>query len=250
MKKISTVIITYNEERDIERCLLSLKNISDEIIVVDSFSKDRTKEICTGHDTRFFEREFLGYSDQKNFGNTQAKHLYILSIDADEVLSPDLEKSILEFKKNKNSLEAYSFNRLTNYCGKWIKHCGWYPDAKLRLWKKSLGGWEGEIHEEVKLDTETKIGHLNGDLFHYSYHSIAQHVNQANKFTDYTAAEAHRRGKKASLFKIMFNPIWKFKRDYIFKGGFMDGYYGFIVCAISAFATFLKYTKLRQISKK
>lgn len=249
MPAISVVIITLNEERNIKRCLDSVKEIADEIIVVDSFSTDKTEEICNAYNVRFFKREFDGYGSQKNWGNNQAVHPYILSIDADEALS---EKLIAEIKKIKSAWthDAYCFNRLTNYCGKWINHCGWYPDRKLRLWDKRRGQWnDALIHEDVEMAAEAKITTINAEMFHYSYYSITGHISQVNRFTDLTAMDAFNKGEKASLFKIFFKSIWKFKRDYIFRLGFLDGYYGFVVCIISAFATFLKYAKLRQLHK-
>ena len=249
MIKISAVIITYNEELNIGRCLDSLVCITDEIIVIDSFSTDRTEEICSNYPVKFIKKEWLGYSATKNLGNDLAAYNYILSIDADEALSDELKTSILDIKNADTPLPAYKLNRLTNYCGTWIHHCGWYPDTKLRLWDKSKGQWEGYIHEEVKLADNNAIGMLKGELFHYSYHSITQHIKQADKFTDFTALEAFNTGKRSSIIKILFKPCFKFVRDYIFKLGFMDGYHGYVVCKISAFATFMKYSKLMELQK-
>ena len=142
-------------------------------------------------------------------------------------------------------------NRLTNYCGTWIRHCGWYPDTKLRLFNRDKFEWGGErIHETtVKTDPAATTAMLSGDLHHYSYYSISQHITQANHFTDITATIAIEKGKKASLLKIIFSPAFKFFRDYFIKLGFLDGYYGFVVCRISAQATFMKYSKIRQALK-
>lgn len=249
MEKISAVIITFNEERNIERCIRSLHDVADEIIVVDSFSTDKTEEICNSLKVRFYQTKWDGYSVTKNYGNSLATHNYILSIDADEVLSEELKKEIIKIKNADNPSDAYCMNRLTNYCGSWIHHCGWYPDTKLRLWNRLKGKWEGNIHEEVVLAKESTITTLKVDLLHYSYYSIHQHVNQANKFTDLTAMEAFSKGKKAGIFRIIFSPIIKFKKDYFLKLGFLDGYHGFVICIISAFATFIKYTKLRELHK-
>ena len=139
---ISAVIIAFNEEKNIERCILSLKNVVDEIVVVDSFSKDKTKEICLAHNVVFIEHSFKGHIEQKNWAYTQASNNYVLSLDADEALSDELKNSILAIKNNWKN-DGYAFNRLTSYCGKWIKHCGWYPDIKLRLWDRRKGTWKG-----------------------------------------------------------------------------------------------------------
>jgi len=141
-------------------------------------------------------------------------------------------------------------NRMTNYCGKWIKHSGWYPDKKLRLYDRRKGKWVGKkVHERFTMIEGSTTGHLKGDLKHYSFYTISQHVIQANKFTDLTAQAAYEQGKRSSLLKIFFNPIFKFVRDYVFNFGFLDGYYGFIICQVSANATFLKYIKIRQLQK-
>ncbi len=247
MVKISAVIITFNEEHNIECCIRSLQGIADEIIVIDSFSTDETPKICNSLGARFFQIKWEGYAATKNYGNSMASHNYILSVDADEVLSDALQKEIIGFKNQDNHLDAYSVNRLTNYCGSWIHHCGWYPDTKLRLWNKMKGKWEGNIHEEVVMDKDSTFTNLKSDLLHYSYYSIQQHVNQANKFTDLTAIEAYNNGKKAGIVKIIFSPWIKFFRDYFLKLGFLDGYHGFVICKISAFATFMKYIKIKEL---
>ncbi|MFA4851197.1 MAG: glycosyltransferase family 2 protein [Bacteroidales bacterium] len=248
MFQFSVVIITFNEERNIARCLKSLGEVADEIIVVDSFSTDKTAEICQKFPVKFILKEWMGYSPAKNFANSMANNDYILSIDADEALSDELRKAILELKKSDNLFDAYRFNRLANYCGKWIHHCSWYPNTKLRLWNRHKGEWEGEIHEEVKMKSSAKVGFIKGDLLHYSYYSIEQHINQVNVFTDLTAKAAFKKGKKAGCLKILFSPFIKFTRDYFFRLGFLDGYAGFVICRISAHATFLKYAKLRQLN--
>lgn len=249
MIELSVVIITFNEERNIEKCLLSAKDISDDIVVVDSFSTDKTEEICSKQNVRFIKHKFEGHIQQKNWAITQAKFPHVLSLDADEVLSEELQKSIVEVKNNWEH-DGYSFNRLTNYCGSWIKHCGWYPDKKLRLWDSRKGSWTGENpHDCYLLQPGCSQKHINGDLYHYSYYSIADHITQVNKFTEIASKELFRKKCKSYLTDILFRPAWKFKRDYFFKLGFLDGYYGFVISMISAHAVFLKYTKLRQLNK-
>lgn len=248
MRHLSVVIITFNEERNIGRCLDSVKEIADDIVVIDSGSTDQTKEICLRNQARFISHPWQGFVETKNFANAQAKYPFILSLDADEALSDKLIESIKAAKSQKTE-PTCSMNRLTNYCGKWIRHCGWYPDRKIRLFNRDKARWTGMvIHETLSVDPDIKIQHLEGDLLHYSYYSIAGHVAQANRFTDLTAEEAFRKGKKSTLLHILIKPVVKFIRDYIFKLGFLDGYYGFIVCYISAQATFLKYAKIRQLA--
>lgn len=250
MPKLSAVIITKNEEKNIGRCLDSLQGAADDIVVVDSGSTDNTEAICKEKGARFVFNDWKGYIEQKNFANSLAEHQFILSIDADEALSEKLRQSILNAKENKTA-DAYEMNRLTNYCGKWIRHCGWYPDRKLRLFDRDKFNWGGErIHENLiaKADNVT-IERLNGDIHHYSYYNIAQHIAQANLFTSMTAELAVEKGKGAGILKILFSPMVKFCRDYFMKLGFLDGYYGYVVCRISAQATFMKYAKVRQMRK-
>ncbi len=246
---LSVVVITYNEEKNITRCLEAAQKVADEIIVVDSFSTDRTKEICLSYHVRFYEHPFEGYVKQKNFANSLASGTYILNLDADEVLSDELIQSILKIKENP-TYEGYYLNRITNYCGKWIKHGGWYPDKKLRLWYAPKGRWEGiNLHERLVLDENCKTTTLKGDLLHYSYYSIQQHLDQINRFTEIAAKTEAQHGRNINLLKLFVYPIWKFKRDYIFKLGFLDGYYGFIIAVLSAFASFVKYIKIREYRK-
>jgi len=246
MEKISATIITYNEEKNIERCLKSLQGVADEIIVVDSFSTDRTKEICIKYNVSFFERAFTDYSDQKNWAIEQTKYPIILSIDADEELSEKLKESILTIKNNWQD-DGYFFNRMTNYCGKWIKHSGWYPNHQLRLWDKSKGKWEGIIHEKITVD-KNKITHIKGDLYHYSYHNYSQHILQIDKFSELQSKQLYEKGGGVSWFKIIFAPFIRFIRHYIIRFGFLDGSAGFIISVNSAYGQFLKYIKLKKLT--
>ena len=248
MPQISAVIITQNEESNIARCLQSLQDVADEIIVVDSGSTDKTEEICKRFGTKFVFQKWLGYGGQKNFANTLVQYDYILSLDADEALSDTLKRSILKVKQNYVA-DAFYMNRLTNYCGKkWIRHCGWYPDKKIRLWKKGKAEWSlDKVHEHLLLNKNTNIHFLNGDILHYTYYSIVEHIAIANKYTTLIAEGYHERKKQVSILRILFASIWGFLRDYFFRKGFLDGYYGFVICCIASFSTFLKYAKLHQL---
>lgn len=246
--QISAVVITYNEENNIERCLDSLAGIADEIVVIDSFSTDRTVEICRSRDIGFRQHRFEGHIEQKNFAVTCAKNDYILSLDADEALSAMLKQSILAAKVNW-LYDGYSVNRLTEYCGKWIRHSGWYPDKKLRLWDRRKGRWGGvNPHDHVIMDKNCRIGHLRGDLFHYSYPTIKHHVSQINSFSDIAARAAYQKGRRSNLlFDIILNPIFAFIKKYFLKLGFLDGYEGFIISVSTAYGKFLKYIKLKEM---
>ncbi|QQS50130.1 MAG: glycosyltransferase family 2 protein [Bacteroidota bacterium] len=249
MQKISVVIITFNEEKDIARCIASVQSIADDIVVVDSFSTDRTQEIVLEKGARFVQHAFEGHIQQKNWAITQARYPHVLSLDADEVVSKELQDEILKVKANWQA-DGYFFNRMTNYCGKWIKHCGWYPDRKLRLWDSRKGKWGGiNPHDKFEMDEGSQVRFLKGDLYHYSYHSISQHVLQIDKFTHIGANEAIKRGKAANVFLLLIKPVWKFWRDYVFKLGFLDGYYGFVICGLSSVATFVKYLKMIELKR-
>ncbi|MES2587867.1 MAG: glycosyltransferase family 2 protein [Bacteroidota bacterium] len=246
--KISAVIITFNEERNILRCLESLQGVVDEIVVVDSFSKDKTEEICRNFGVNFISHAFDGHIEQKNWAITQAKYQHVLSLDADEALNETLKKSILEVKNNWQA-DGYYMNRLTNYCGKWIKHCGWYPDTKLRLWDSTKGTWGGDNpHDKYELfEGDKNTQKLKGDILHYSYYSLQDHYKQVEYFTTVLAKAQFEKGKKAPFLTLIFSPIVKFLKDYFFNLGILDGKEGFIICKISAFATYTKYKKLRAL---
>lgn len=246
---ISVVIITFNEERNIERCIDSAKVVADEIIVIDSFSTDRTKEICEKMQVRFISHGWEGYSGSKNKGNSLASFDWILSLDADEALSDTLIQSIQEWKEKSINKPA-KFNRLTNYCGKWVRNGGWYPDAKIRLFNRTSTKWEGDIHEVLKFKEETEIVHLKGDCLHYSYYTVDQHYNQTEKFTTIQSKDLYLKGKKSPMYKLIFSPLIKFTRDYFLKLGFLDGKVGFTIARISAYATYLKYKKMRILANQ
>ena len=199
MNKLSVVIITLNEEKNIERCIASVKEIADEILIVDSLSSDKTKEICERLGCRFVEQKFLGYVEQKNFALKLATHPYVLSLDADEAVSKELNIEIMKIKNNFD-VNGFSFNRLTQYNGHWVKHCGWYPDTKLRLIEKSRGQWGGTNPHDC-LEVQGKVVHLRGDLLHYSYDSISSHIQQSNKFSSIEAQALYHKGKRADLNK-------------------------------------------------
>lgn len=249
MIKLAAVIITFNEEVNIGRCLESLQGIVDEIIVVDSFSTDQTKTICESYPVKFIQHKWQGYTDTKNYANSLVESDFILSIDADEALSAALKESILKFKTSPSTNTVYQVSRLTNYCGTWIKHGGWYPDKKVRIWKKEEAHWEGKLHEQLSFAGDMKTLQLKGDLLHYSYYTIQQHIERANKYSDIGAMAAIKKGRKMSKAKVILFPFWKFFRTYFLKAGFLDGYMGFVVCTISTHEAFLKYAKIRQLQK-
>lgn len=251
MNKLSVVIIAFNEERNIARCLESVRSVADEIVVIDSFSTDNTVNICKSFGAKVISHTFEGHIQQKNYALEQASSFYVLSLDADEVLSEALCTSIIEIKSHWRC-DAYAMNRLTNYCGSWIRHSGWYPDRKIRFFDKRKGKWTGtNPHDCFTLDNPAStVGLLNGDILHYSYYSISDHIKQVDYFTDISAKVLLEQRCKASMLRLFLSPMFRFVRDYILKFGFLDGYYGFVICAISSHAVFLKYVKLRELWKK
>lgn len=250
MVKLSVVIITLNEERNLERCLRSVSNVADEIVVVDSNSTDGTVTIAERYNAVVIQQAFLGYGVQKNFATDAATNDWILSMDADEELTPELERSILAVKQNPVH-DVYEMPRLTNYCGQWIKHCGWYPDKQTRIFNRTKGRWlEKQVHEYwAPADTTIKKGLLKGDLLHYSFSSISEHIRKIEKYSELSARDSVARGKTTTLLKILVSPRWHFFNEYIIRLGFLDGFYGYTICRLSAYATFIKYTKIRLYSR-
>ncbi|MFN0032814.1 MAG: glycosyltransferase family 2 protein [Flavobacteriales bacterium] len=248
--KITAAIITYNEEKNIERCIRSLLGIADEVLVVDSFSTDETSAICSALGVRFIQNKFEGHIQQKNFAIAQATHEYVLSLDADEALSDELKQSIAEIKNN-SAGNGYKMNRLTNYCGNWVRHCGWYPDTKVRLIKKGLAEWTGvNPHDRLDMLNGEEAMLLHGDILHYSYYTKEDHYRQIEYFGDIAARELHARGLTTNGFMIAAKVIAQFVKSYIIKSGWLDGTTGWNISVRSAYATLRKYSKLKMLKKE
>lgn len=247
MPSISAVIITLNEEKNIERCILSLQKVADEIVVVDSCSDDMTSELCRRMGVKFYTHRFEGYREQKNYAMSLASHEWILSLDADEALSEEMEESIL---KEKATLEydGYFFNRLNRYCGTWIKHSNWYPDRKLRLFRRHKGEWKGiNPHDHFVLNKGSRGKRLKGDILHFVIDTYEEHIEKANNFSSIAAREYYLMGRKTSPVAMILRMIWRFIKAFFLKRGFLDGYNGFVISSLSAYTSFLKYLKLRQL---
>lgn len=250
MNTLSAVIITFNEEAKIGRCIESLQDIADEIIVVDSLSTDNTEAICRSYGARFVSQPWLGYSEQKNIADSLVSCDLVFSIDADEALSDELKGSIACLKQRDIAPNAvFSMNRLTNYCGQWIKRCGFYPDNKIRVWRKDFAKWDGLIHECLVFNEEPKVEFLNGDLLHYSYDSPEAYKKQIFHFAELGARSYFEKNKKTGLLFWLLSPTVNFIRTYIIKGGFLEGGAGFYICRTAARATRHKYNLLRSFLK-
>ncbi|MBS1976002.1 MAG: glycosyltransferase [Bacteroidetes bacterium] len=249
MVKISAVIITYNEEKNISRCIDSVMAIADDIVIIDSYSKDRTKEICLAKGVRFVEHPFRSHIDQKNFAVTQARYDHVLSLDADEYLSPELTQSILRVKETW-SVDAYRMNRLSSYGNKWIKHGSWYPDKKIRLWNKKVGVWGGENpHDRIVLKRGTEVVHLQGDILHRAYKDSRETIEKVQRYSEIFAFE--NAGKKgSSMPKIFTHTAFAFFKSYFIKRGFLDGFEGLMVAKAESNHVFYKYAKLYEVNRR
>jgi glycosyltransferase involved in cell wall biosynthesis len=243
--KLSAVIITFNEERNIDRCLKSLHGVADEIVVVDSFSTDKTQEIVAMHNAIFIQHAFEGHIQQKNFALSQASNDLVISLDADEALSETLRNNILKVKMGQIA-DGYSMNRLSNYCGHWIRHGSWYPDKKLRLFNRTKVQWAGiNPHDKAEAIEGSIINHLDGDILHYTYYTIEEHVKKLDYFSSIAAKAYLKKNKKAGWFDLAIRPGFAFFRDFILRAGFLDGYYGWVIARFTAHYTMQKYVKLR-----
>ncbi len=242
MAKISACIISFNEEKKIEDCLKSLVGIADEIIVVDSNSTDNTVEIARKYTDRIILQDFLGFIEQKNFAVQQAQNDWILSLDCDERLSPELQSAITDIKSTIEKADAYKMPRKTFYIYRWLNHC-WYPDLKIRLFNKNNAHWGGTNPHDHIVTSATNIVQLPGDLYHYSFDSISDHLKTIDSFTEIGADELVRKNKPVTVFSPLTHSSWTFLKLYIFKRGFLDGFAGLIVSVLSYMHVFIKYSK-------
>jgi len=250
MAKLSVAIIAYNEEKNIARCLKALRNVADEIVVVDSYSADATATVAEEHGAVVHQVDFKGFATQKNIATELCTGDLILSLDADEVPDERLLAEIGAIKDNAE-FDAYQIGRKTFVGDKWISSCGWYPDRLVRLWKKGSAQWQGShVHENVVLTQGATIKMLAGHILHYSFAGIADQVSKANKYSTFSAEKKYSNGKRGALWKIAVFPLWRFFRDFVIKRGFSDGFYGFAVATCNSFETFLKYAKLLEIERQ
>jgi len=245
---LSVVVIAKNEERNIARSLESVK-WADEIILVDGLSTDRTREIAIQHGAQVYSLPWQGYGHAKREGVSRARGSWILSLDADEEVSPELADEIKYELANGTSCAGFYLPRKTNFLGRWILHSGWYPDPVLRLFRKSHGNFSDVVvHEQVLLDGI--VGHLKGELRHYSFPNLEHYLEKFNRYTTLGAEEACRRGMTARWLDIVVRPPVAFLKHYMTGQGFRDGFEGFVISVMSAVAVFVKYAKLRHILKE
>lgn len=246
---ISLVVITKNEEKNLLRCLQAA-DFCSELIVVDSGSIDCTLSIAEQCGARIFKRDWTGYRDQKNYGSECASQEWILCIDADEVVSPELKQSILTEFQTEPSVDGFEMNRHSYYSGKLINHSGWQPEWRLFLYRKGKATWGGNEPHTIVLFNGKKNKRLHGDLYHYTYASIRQHITK-NVAAAYDSAVAmHSAGRKANLLDLLIRGPWATFRAYVLKLGFLDGFYGFVIALSTGFYTFLKYAMLRELARQ
>ena len=245
---ISATIITLNEERNLPRAIESLR-CCDEILVVDSGSTDGTVEVAEKHGARVLDANWRGYAGQKNYASDQAAHDWVLSIDADEALSEDLEAEIWQIKKGGPQYDAYTVPRMAQYLGRWILHSGWYPDRKIRLFDRRKAKWVGQfVHESVV--STGRVGALEGKLLHYTCGSLSEHLKSMDRFTTLAAEELVAGGKSVGARRLLVDPPWTFFKTYFLQGGYLDGLEGFVIAHMAAQYTFLKYAKARYMRRR
>jgi len=247
MNRLAVTFITKNEERNLPRALGSLEDLADELIVVDSGSADRTTQIAAERGARLFSRGWTGFADQRNFAGEQATCEWILALDADEELSGELRTALREWKSQAPTFDAYEFSRCANYLGHWIRHSGWYPDRKTRLYRRGSGRFEGAAHDSFR--TATRIGRLRGDLLHHAFATFSQHEATVEAYSSAAALEMFAQGKRRSSGSLTLAPAWTFFRRLILQAGFLDGRRGWMIARMSARYTRLKYAKLAQLSR-
>ena len=247
--EFSVVIITLNEEKRLEPALKSLEGIASEIIVVDAYSNDETVKLAKRYTDKVFQRKWANYSDQKNFGNSKASYPWILSLDADERISPELRQEIISLKEGEPRHSAFSMPRKVFYLGRWIRHSGWYPDRKTRLFRKDKARWEGEyVHE--KLVVEGKTDKLQGSIHHFTYRNIKDHLDRINSFSGLGAQKLYAQKKRCRWYHLAFHPFFRFMKSYFLKGGFLDGFAGLVIAVLNGYSIFTRYAKLKEIWKK
>lgn len=244
---LSVVIIALNAASQIEACLKSAA-FADEIVVVDSGSRDDTREIALKYNARVLHQDWLGFGRQKQFAVEQASHDWVLCLDADERVSDPLRASIVKALQAPR-FQAYRMPRCNRFMGHWLRHGEGYPDWSLRLFDRRVANWsEDEVHEKVL--AASTVGSLQGDLLHQSQESLAAYLEKQNRYTSLQAEELCRRGKQASFGRLVASPLLRFVKFYFLRLGFLDGVPGLVHISIGCFNSFVKYAKLHELNKK
>jgi hypothetical protein len=245
MPALTAILIAYNEELDLPRALRSLAGVVDEIILVDSGSTDRTCEIARSFGARVYSHRLEGLADQKNFTASFSSNDWVLSIDCDEELNPDLRTSILAWKQQAPEKNGYDFALMTNYLGGWIRHSGWYPDYKLRLYRRDKGKFVSDVHEAVQI--EGPAGRLTGHLLHYTVRSLDEHRAKLDALSTMAAEDLFARGRRSWRAAMILAPPWTFLQRLVFQLGVLDGRRGWLIAWLSGVYIYLKYRKLGRL---
>jgi glycosyltransferase involved in cell wall biosynthesis len=245
MNRLSACIITLNEEQNLPRLLASLRGIADEVIVVDSGSTDRTEAVAREHGVTFHFRPWTDYGDQKNHAASLAEADWILSLDADEELSSALQTAVLDWKKRVPRFGVYEVARRTWYLGAWVKHSGWYPDFKKRLYRKDVARFDGTLHETLQFKGE--CGRLAGDLLHYTIRDFSEHKANVERYSTLAARQMYVQGKRHWRGAVWLATPWSFFQNFVLRGGFLDGYRGALIARMAARTVRMKYSKLGKL---
>lgn len=245
MNRLSVCLITSNEERNLPRALRSIQGIADEIVVVDCGSQDRTQEIALAHGAKTVVRGWTDFADQKNFAAAAASNDWILSMDADEELSDGLRKSLLGWKQSQPEFPVYELARCAWYLGAWIEHSGWYPDYQRRLYRRDAAQFQGIVHESLRF--EGRLGRLRGDLLHYTMNSFAEHEDKVERYTTLAARQMYEAGKRSWRGAMWLATPWTLFSTFALRGGFLDGYRGWLISRMAARSVWLKFKKLGKL---
>jgi glycosyltransferase involved in cell wall biosynthesis len=252
MSTLSVIIITKNEEANIHRCLESVK-WANEIVVLDSGSTDNTLNICREYTDKVFQTDWPGFGPQKNRALEKATQDWVLSIDADEVLSTELIEEIKSLLVQPSStLKAYRIRRISSFCGKWIRFGEWRKDQPLRLFKRISACFDNAlVHESIQfINPNTKIGLLKNFMWHYTYQNLSQIIQKIDLYSSYSAEMKFKKGQKSNLLIALLRSSWSFFKGYVLKLGFLDGREGFLLAVSNAMGVFYRYAKLIYLYKK
>ena len=246
--KVSVYMITYNNEETVERALKSV-TWANEIIIVDSFSNDRTVEIGRKFTDKLFQRKWPGHRDQYQYAADLTSNEWIMFVDADEEVSPELAEEIRrELSGKVEGVDGFFVYRRTFYLGRWIRYGGWYPDGEIRLYRRNKGRWEGGLHARVVVNG--RFQPLKSLYHHYTYRDISDQIQTIDKYSRIAAEDMVQQGETFSLFKLLFHPPFRFIKEYFFKSGFLDGLPGLVIVMSTMYYVFIKYAKLWELTRR
>ncbi|MCX8038310.1 MAG: glycosyltransferase family 2 protein [Candidatus Sumerlaeia bacterium] len=242
-EKLSVLVPTFNEEHNIRACLESVR-WADEVVVVDSFSTDRTRDIAREIADRVLEHEYINSATQKNWAIPQMSHPWVLIVDSDERVTPALRDEILAVLENPGGLDGFRIGRINHFLGKRVRFCGWQHDCVLRLFRRDLGRYQDrEVHADVIIESG-RVGRLQNKLLHYTFDSFEQYLKKFDRYTSWAAGDRGRLTRRVRWHHLALRPAWRFVRQYVFQLGFLDGLTGLVLCSLAAYSVFLKYAKL------